>query len=241
MKSRRMPALNRAQAPDLSDESRKPGLHPLTPLPHLSILVVTPKSGRFMKKLVILLVLALEVAVFGCGNNTNTSTILTQTTNSNWEAQLTGAPGGQASQLNFVVTFSVNNTGPLNITGFGFFNSGSCFVNGLNQQTETGTTTLTTASTGQVTGPFSLTIKSNATGTTLALTGTITGTSSGTTTTTGNLSNGVVVGTWTLTPGANANGCPTIAAPKDNATFLMCQGTATCTQTAAVEQAVEKL
>jgi len=194
-----------------------------------------------MKKLAILLALALELAVCGCANNTNTSTIETQTTNSNWEAQLTGAPGGPASQLNFVISFSVNNSGPLDITGFSFINNGACFVTGLNQQTETGTTTLSTASTGQVTGPFSLKIVSSLTGTTLNLTGTITGNSNGTTTTTGTLSNGLVVGTWSLAPGSGADpSCKTIS-DTSKLPFVMCQGAATCSTTGSEEQAVEKL
>jgi len=131
-----------------------------------------------------------------------------------------------------VVTFSVTDTTgqsnqPLDVTGFSFYNQGACFLPGENQEAVSGTATLTTASTGAVTGTLNLNITSAATGTELILTGNLTGTSNGTTTTTGTLSNGVVVGNWTMTPGTGVTGCstPTNTTP----TFLMCQGAVTCT------------
>jgi hypothetical protein len=191
-----------------------------------------------MKKLAVLFVLALEIAVCGCGGNTTSSTATpTTSTNGNWEAQLINGTG-QASLLNFVVTFSVNDTGPLDITGLSFFNQNSCFQTGLDTTTESGTATLSTTNAGTVSGPFTLKITAAGTGTALELTGTITGTSNGTTTTTGTLSGGSVVGTWDLNPGAGADqSCTAVQA----ATFVMCQGTATCTPTgAAAIKAVEK-
>lgn len=187
-----------------------------------------------MKKIALLFVLALQLAVCGCGNSTK-STTTTTSTSGVWEANLTNGTG-QNALLNFVVAFSVNNTGPLDITGFAFFNQGACFETGLNKQTESGSATLGTGSTGQVSGPFSLTVTSSTTGTSLALTGTLTGSSNGTTTTTGTLSNGVVVGSWTLSPGSNAAGCSS-----GTGSFVMCQGTATCSTTAAAEKSAEIL
>jgi len=188
-----------------------------------------------MKKLAMLFVLAVQIVVCGCGNSSPTSTPTTST-NGNWEADLINGTG-QGSLLNFVVSFSVNNTGPLDITGFSFFNAGSCFETGLNAQTESGTATLSTSNAETVSGPFTLTITSATTKTALALTGTITGTSNGTTTTTGTLSNGSVVGTWTLTPGPTADkSCTQV----NDGTFIMCQGAATCTPTGSVVNAVEK-
>ena len=73
-----------------------------------------------------------------------------------------------------------------------------------------------------------MTIASSTNGSVLTLTGDLTGTSSGTSTTSGTLSNGVVVGSWSLTPGAKATGCN--AGTGD---FVMCQGKATCSTTAA--------
>jgi hypothetical protein len=170
-----------------------------------------------MKKLVILFVLALELAVCGCGSN-NTSTTTSTSTAGKWEALLTGGTG-QASLLNFVTSFSVTNSGPLNVTGFTFLNDGACFAKGLNGTTQSGSAALTTSTTNAVTGTLDLTINSvTPAGNTLKLTGALTGTSNGTTTTTGTLSNGVVVGTWTLTGSSDCTGGDT-----NQGSFTMCQ------------------
>jgi hypothetical protein len=183
-----------------------------------------------MKKVVILLVMALEFAVCGCSYNTPRTAPLTQTAG-NWEAQLINGTD-QASLLNFVIGMSVITGGGMDITGFAFFNQGSCFSTGLTAQTETGNASFTTNnSTGQVTGDLTLTITSTTNGSVLKLTtypNGLTGTSNGTLTTTGTLTNGVAVGTWTITPGSSATGCTT-----QTGTFIMCQGTATCTPPAA--------
>jgi hypothetical protein len=174
-----------------------------------------------MKK-VALLVLALELAVCGCGNSTPSNTTNT-TTSGQWEASLTGGTG-EATKLGFVTQFSVTNTGPLTITGFGFFNNGACFAPGVNTENETGSASLVTGSTNQVTGTLTYTVTSiSPPGNTLTLNGNLTGTSNGTTTTTGTLSNGVVQGTWTLTGGAGDPSCT------GDGTFLMCQGSNHCT------------
>lgn len=180
-----------------------------------------------MKKFAILAMLALQLAVAGCGN-TPTNTVTT-TTSGNWEAQLIGGTG-PTSQLNFVVSFNVTDTTgtanePLDITGIGFFNAGQCFANGNNATTESGTATLVTNSAGQVTGTLKMIITSSTTGSVLTLNGNVTGNSNGTTTTTGTLTNGVVTGNWTISAGASAPGCVT----PSNPTFVMCQGTSTCT------------
>lgn len=179
-----------------------------------------------MKKFALVALLAVELAVCGCGTSGAPSTITNTQATGNWEAQLTGGTE-QASLLNFVTTFTVTNSGPLDIIGFGFFNSGACFSTGANAETENGSASFTTSSTNSVTGTLDLTITSANTGASLALTGDLTGTSNGTTTTTGKLSNGVVVGTWSLTPGNSA--CTGTA----SGTFIMCQDKATCTPTTA--------
>jgi hypothetical protein len=179
-----------------------------------------------MNKLAILIVLALELAVCGCGSSNTTNTTTNTSTAGNWEAQLTGGTG-QASLLNFVVEFSVTNSGPLNITRLSFFNAGACFGTNVNSSTETGTATLSTSSTNAVTGTVSLAINSvTPAGNTLTLDGTLTGTSNGTTTTTGTLSNGVVVGTWKLTGSSDCS-----AGDTTTGTFVMCQGKSTCSTT----------
>lgn len=176
-----------------------------------------------MKKLAFLTLLALAFAVSSCGNSTTSTTTNTQA-GGLWEAQLTGGTE-EASKLNFTTQFTVTNSGPLDITGFAFFNSGACFATGLNVENESGSADFTTSSTNQVTGTLSFTVNSiNPPGNALALTGNLTGTSNGTTTTTGTLSNGVVAGTWALTGGASCTGGSQLTG-----NFIMCQGTATCT------------
>ena len=194
-----------------------------------------------MRRLAILVLLALEFAVCGCANNTP-STVTNTSTTGNWEAQLINPSGGQASLLNFVVSFNVTNSGPLDITGFGFFNDNTCFAKDFNTQKESGNASFTTDSAGHVTGTLSLKITSSTTGSVLTLTSNpdgLTGTSNGTTTTTGTLSNGVVVGTWTLTPGGTAKGCNAVNAP--DATFVMCQNAATCSTAAVLAKRPENV
>ena len=182
-----------------------------------------------MKKFALMVLLALEMAVCGCGNSTNSNTTNTEA-KGNWEAQLTGGTD-QAALLNFVTAFTVTNSGPLDITGFGFFNSGGCFATGTTAETESGTASFTTSSTNTVNGTLDLTITSATNGNVLTLNGTLTGTSNGTTTTTGTLSNGVVVGTWSVqTSDPNCTGVPNSATP---GTFIMCQDKSTCTPTTA--------
>jgi len=191
-----------------------------------------------MRKLAILFVLALAIAAGGCGGNTVTSTPTTSTSG-NWEAQLISGTG-QSSLLNFVISFNLNQTGPLDVTGFSFFNASSCFETGLNVETESGTATLGTTNAGTVSGPFMLTVVAAGTGTKLIMNGTIAGTSNGTIYSTGSLSNGTVVGTWYLEPGAADKGCVGIP-QSQGATFIMCQGTTTCTPTgSAAVDAIEK-
>lgn len=178
-----------------------------------------------MRRLAILVMLAVEFAVCGCANNTPSTTTNTATTG-NWEAQLISDTGGQSSLLNFVVGFDVTNSGPLKITGFGFFNEGACFATGVNAENETGSASFTTGSTGKVTGTLDLAVTSSTTGSVLSLTGQLTGTSNGTTTTTGTLTNGVVVGTWDLKPGQSGSSDCT-----GTGTFVMCQDKASCSTT----------
>jgi hypothetical protein len=184
-----------------------------------------------MKKLALVALLALELTVCGCGTSGAPSNTTNTQATGNWEAQLTGGTE-QASLLNFVTTFTVTNSGPLSVTGFGFFNAGSCFATGTNAETVTGNASFTTSSTNTVTGTLTLTVTSATNGSVLTLgtpaPATLTGTSNGTTTTTGTLSNGIVVGQWSLSPGSNITGCNPASG-----NFIMCQGKAACTPTTA--------
>ncbi len=174
-----------------------------------------------MKKLAILMVLALELAVCGCGTTPPSPVTNTQTIG-NWEAQMIGGTGA-ASKLNFVTAFNVTNGGPLSDVVVGFYNAGACFSTGENVQTGSGTASFTTnTSTDQVTGSLTFIVTSlTPQGNVLTLTsyqGGLTGTSNGTSSTTGTLSNGIVVGTWGLT-----GPCTDGATPPPSGTFTMCQ------------------
>jgi hypothetical protein len=180
-----------------------------------------------MKKLAFLTLLALALAVSGCGTGPAPNVVGTSASGF-WEAQLIGGTG-EASKLGFVTAFNVVNIGQLDITSFSFFNAGACFANGINGSTEAGTASFTTnVGTGQVTGSLTYTVTSVIpAGNVLTLTtpnGGLTGTSNGTTTTTGTLSNGIAVGTWTLTGGQGDPSCVV-----KQGTFIMCQGKNTCT------------
>ena len=181
-----------------------------------------------MKKLAILLLMAVEFAVCGCSYNAPRNEPITSTAG-NWEAQLINPGGGQASLLNFVIGMSVITNGGLDITGFSFFNQNSCFQTGLTAQTESGNAAFTTNnSTGQVVGSLNLTITSTTDGSTLVLNSDsngLTGTSNATLDTPGTLSNGVAVGIWKLTPAAGSNSS---CAPQTGR-FIMCQGASSCT------------
>ncbi|HTW30180.1 MAG TPA: hypothetical protein VMD76_00785 [Candidatus Sulfotelmatobacter sp.] len=182
-----------------------------------------------MNRVAILIALALLLPVGGCTDTPRSVNVTTS--NGNWEAVLLNGTG-QASLLNFVVDFSVTDTTgnanePLDITGFSFFNQGSCFTNGHDAESYSGEATLDTSASGLVTGTLNMSITSSTNGSMLTLQGNLTGTSNGTTTTTGTLSNAVVTGTWSLTPGKDATGCNAVVSEP----FIMCQGAATCSTT----------
>ena len=172
-----------------------------------------------MKKLALLILLALEVAVLGCATSTTPATTTTSA-NGNWEATLVGGVG-QSSSLDFVTAFTVKDTNggssqPLSISGFSFINAGSCFAS--NTLNVNGTAALTTSNTNQVTGSLNYTVTGG--GLTLTLSGTtLTGTASS-----GALSGGAVTGTWTLTGGTGD--CQSAGG-----NFTMCQNATTCSTT----------
>jgi hypothetical protein len=185
-----------------------------------------------MKTVAILLVVVLGGVLWGCGNNVP-ATVTNTTTSGNWEAQLVDPAGGPGTQLNFVISFNVTNNGPLDITGFAFFNQGPCFTTGLTTSTQSGNAAFTTnIATGQVTGNLNLTITSTTNSSVLMLTSYangLTGTSNGTLTTTGTLSDGIVIGTWKL---ANSTDPSCVSPPSNSSgtgyTFIMCQNAASC-------------
>lgn len=174
-----------------------------------------------MKKLAFLTLLALALAISSCGNGRPTNTTTTAATGK-WLAQFTGGTGG-ASEMNFVTGFTVSGANgtnePLGDITFGFLNDGACFESGLDNEHVNGSASISTGSTGQVTGTLNYTVVSiTPAGNTLSMTGNLTGTSNGTTTTVGTLSNGIVQGTWTLN---GAGGDASCGGQQGN--FLMCQ------------------
>ena len=198
-----------------------------------------------MKKFAaIVVLLALALLVYGCGSN-NPPNAITTNTSGNWEALLNGGTGA-AAYLNFVINFNVSNTTGqsaqgLSISGFSFLNNGPCFLTGIRGTDQSGSATITTLSTSEVTGTMSLTVTSNATsgteaGSVLTLTATppgggVSGTSSGTPTSTGTLSNGIVWGVWNLSSSVAANQamCGTPGPSAITGDFVMCQNNTTCT------------
>lgn len=176
-----------------------------------------------MTKFAILALLAVAFVLSSCGATPTPTNVISTTASGNWEAQLTGGTG-QAALLNFVTNFVVTDIGALTINGFNFINAGTCFVD---QEQASGSAQYTTAGNGQVTGNLDYQVLSRIpTGNLLKLTGTLTGTSSGGTGSTGQLTNGAVTGTWTLTGSSDCGGKDGVSG-----TFTMCQGHATCTPT----------
>jgi|SRR5579863_4532629 len=184
-----------------------------------------------MKKFALGLIVALELAVCGCGINSPVQNAITTAVSGDWEASLTGGTG-PTSQLNFVTTFTVTDTTgipdePLEITGFAFFNNGACFINGVDQYSQAGLATLITNSAGQVTGSMTYTVASATSNTVLTLTtganGGVSGTSNGSSTTTGTLSDGIVWGTWTLQTTNTACVPQAQQSPPPSGNFIMCQ------------------
>ena len=103
-----------------------------------------------------------------------------------------------------------------------FFNQGACFSTSPTSNSAVGDASFTTNNSGPVYGTLNrLPRRPTAT---LALTGELTGRSYGTPTSTGSLSDGLLVGKWTLDPGTSAPNCNA-----SSGTFVMCQGAATCT------------
>jgi|HubBroStandDraft_1064217.scaffolds.fasta_scaffold46573_3 hypothetical protein len=193
-----------------------------------------------MKKLALLMLLALLLALGACGSSPKTTQAITTNSNSFWEATFTGEPGDAselaASGLTFTTQFAVSDVlgtqEPLDIISLNFINAGSnsCFSIDRDTSNAGGQYQFNTStSTNLVTGTLNLTVTSTTpAGNVLTLTSNqpsgFTGTSNGNINgTTGTLSDGVVVGTWTLTGSPSCGGTSGVTG-----TFLMCQGTDTC-------------
>jgi hypothetical protein len=186
-----------------------------------------------MKKLGIIVLLALAMLLANCGSRTVSQQNLTGT-GGNWEAEFTGGTGN-AALLAFTTQFNTGfGGGPFNIYFLSFINTNPCFAT----VTKTsGSATLVTNGADVVTGSLSYTVIGSSASSagsspytsTLTLTanpnldeGELTGTASGSSGNTA-LEDGVAYGDWTLT---SSNSACTGAG-----TFIMCQESATCTIT----------
>lgn len=144
-----------------------------------------------MKQFAIALLLAVGLALVGCGSNNNNPANI----NGTWNASLLS--NGNTTDFNFGTSLKVNTDGSLSVTNFNFTTSSSCFASG---ETESGSFTLSGNFNGNVNGQFGMTVQSGTpSGNTLALTGTV--------------SNGnSITGNWTLTGSSGCTG---------NGTFTM--------------------
>ena len=144
-----------------------------------------------MKQIALILILTLLIPA--CGTN---SSYVQQAASGVWQAQLLAEEGAEPG-LGFVVQFTVSGTGgTLSFSSFQFLTSNPCFPVSGNGLAPAGSMSLqVNTTTFQVTGSFDFTVSAN--GNTLALTGNVTGTENGVTGT--QLSNGSVLGSWTLT------------------------------------------
>lgn len=148
-------------------------------------------GGYLMKQFSIALLLAVGLALVGCGSNNNNPANI----NGTWNATLLS--NGNTTNFNFGTSLKVNSDGSLSVTNFNFTTSSSCFASG---ETESGSFTLSGNFNGNVNGQFGMTVQSGTpAGNTLALTGTV--------------SNGnTITGNWTLTGSSGCTG---------NGTFTM--------------------
>ncbi|MGH9513220.1 MAG: hypothetical protein ACRD2U_13895 [Terriglobales bacterium] len=145
-----------------------------------------------MKAVGISLVLLLGLMLGGCGNSNNSGNI-----NGNWTASLTDPTNNTGPVFAFTTSFTQMSGSSVSVTNFKFTSENdSCFGTA---GTATGTFTLAGDFNGNVTGSFSMTIQSaSPTGNTLTLSN-------------GAVTNGTVIGTWTLTgPGCSGSGAFTL-------------------------------
>jgi hypothetical protein len=139
-----------------------------------------------MKQLAIATLLALGLTLGACGGgNSNSSNAI----NGNWTATLTNLDGTEA--FAFTVTLSQGNGTLVNVSNFSLTTEEPCFGTA---GSETGSFTLTSNVSQNITGSFQMTIQStNPSGNVLTLNGT--------------LSNSTIGGTWSLSgPGCTGGG-----------------------------------
>jgi hypothetical protein len=145
-----------------------------------------------MKQFAVAFLLAVGLALVGCGSNNNNPANI----NGTWNASLMSS--GNTTAFNFGTSLAVNADGSLNITHFSFTTNSTCFESG---ETESGSFTLSGNFNGNVNGQFGMTVQSMGnSGNTLALTGTVSG--------------NTISGNWTLTGSSGCTGNGTFTMTK---------------------------
>jgi len=136
-----------------------------------------------MKQFAVVILLAVGLALVGCGsNNSNPANI-----NGTWNASLLS--NGNTTNFNFGTSLKTNADGSLSVTNFSFTTTSSCF----SSETESGSFTLSGNTNGDVKGQFGMTVQSESpSGNTLALTG--------------NVNGNTITGNWTLTGSSGCTG-----------------------------------
>jgi len=162
-----------------------------------------------MKEVAILLLVALMLN--GCGSS---QTAAQAAEGGGWAAVMSGGES-TSSGFSFNTQFTVGSNGALSISSFELLNQDTCF--GTSIPASGGTLDVTYNSADQVTGTFSFTITSAAGDVVTLTSSSVTGTVN----TNGNtLSNGSIIGSWTLAPGSGS-------------TCVVASGTFTMTQAAS--------
>ncbi len=144
------------------------------------MLQIFRREGDVYKSIGIMLLLALGLAMPGCGSSSGSTNI-----NGNWSASLTNSPTGPTIYA-FTTTFTETSGGGVSVTNFTFNSSnGSCFAG---PTTETGSFTLSGNFSGSVKGTFGMTITAQDAGgqDVLTLQGGVSG-------------NNTITGTWSAT------------------------------------------
>jgi hypothetical protein len=149
-----------------------------------------------MNKLCVIGILALGLAMAGCGSSTNSGS---GNINGAWTASLTNTDGTTA--FGFAANFAQASGSSVTVTNFTITSPSPCFPT---TTTETGTFGLMGGSNGTATGTFGMTVSTMfpaATNNVLTLTGAVNGKT--------------ISGTWTLTglSGCSGNGSFTIIQP----------------------------
>jgi hypothetical protein len=151
------------------------------------VATIRDSGGNVHKPIWVIVFLAMEIAMVGCGDNGPSSTNI----NGNWSASLTDSQSGPVVYA-FSTSLTETSGGSVSISNFSFTSTGSCFVEG--QTTETGNFTLSGDFNGNVKGTFGMTIASTTSGgPQLTLQG-------------GVGSNNTIIGTWSLSGSTACSG-----------------------------------